>query len=346
MVIIIGAGLSGLLTAYRLKKWGVPVKILEARNRVGGRIFTARGAEGTAAEMGATWFHSQHRHLIMLLKELELSGFEQYMEGKVFFQPHENAPIAAVHLPTQAPSYRIAGGTSKLIDTLYKSLEEDVLLGQVVNKIEDIGDFISVETHEHHQAKAVVLATPPKLWAHRIQFAPPLPSALIEVAKNTHTWMEDSIKVALLYEKPFWKMKQQAGAFFSQAGAITELYDHSNAENSKYALCGFVSPHYKNISLQERKQSVIAQLQEAFGQEATDLVEYKECVWAEEPYTFYPSEPPLYPHQNSGNALFQNSLFNGKLLLSSTEVSSHFGGYMEGAVYIAHQIADKVLRQI
>jgi monoamine oxidase len=56
MVIIIGAGLSGLLTAYRLKEEGVPFKILEARDRTGGRIHTLESKNGTPLEMGATWF--------------------------------------------------------------------------------------------------------------------------------------------------------------------------------------------------------------------------------------------------------------------------------------------------
>ncbi|MCJ7758751.1 MAG: FAD-dependent oxidoreductase, partial [Gillisia sp.] len=70
MIIIIGAGLSGLLTAYRLKKEGIPFKILEARNRIGGRINTVYGTDNTPVEMGATWFGSEHKHLRALLEEL------------------------------------------------------------------------------------------------------------------------------------------------------------------------------------------------------------------------------------------------------------------------------------
>lgn len=41
-VIVIGAGLSGLTTAYRLRKLGYPVEVYEARNRPGGRVHTVR----------------------------------------------------------------------------------------------------------------------------------------------------------------------------------------------------------------------------------------------------------------------------------------------------------------
>ncbi len=40
-VVVIGAGLSGLIVAYRLLQKGVDVHVYEARQRVGGRILTA-----------------------------------------------------------------------------------------------------------------------------------------------------------------------------------------------------------------------------------------------------------------------------------------------------------------
>ncbi len=86
MILIIGAGLSGLLTGYYLKKAGIPFKIIEARNRIGGRINTVYGKDNTPMEMGATWFTTQHSHLISLLKELEIGYFEQYSDSTVFYQ--------------------------------------------------------------------------------------------------------------------------------------------------------------------------------------------------------------------------------------------------------------------
>ena len=84
MILIIGAGLSGLLTAYRLKSAGIPFKILEARSRIGGRINTIKNDSGASVEMGATWFNDAHQSLIDLLKEFDLNYFEQFMDGSVF----------------------------------------------------------------------------------------------------------------------------------------------------------------------------------------------------------------------------------------------------------------------
>ncbi len=63
-VIIVGAGMAGLVAAHELKKMGLTVKILEARQSVGGRIRTIREpyfSEGLYAEAGAMRIPESHR---------------------------------------------------------------------------------------------------------------------------------------------------------------------------------------------------------------------------------------------------------------------------------------------
>ena len=84
------------------------------------------------------------------------------------------------------------------------------------------------------------------------------------------------------------------------------------------------------------------QLRGTFGEDATKFMEYNECIWREEPNNYTSSETPLQPHQNNGNPIFSTNQFDDRLLFSSTEVSPHFGGYMEGAVSIADTVAKKL----
>ena len=344
MTTIVGAGLSGLLTAFRLKAAGIPFRVLEARARVGGRIHTVWSQDGAPLEMGATWFSDQHMHLKALLDELEIDCFEQYMEGTAFFQPFSTSPAEAIQMPSQPPSYRISGGTSHLINTLYQKLDEsEVLLNQTVREIRFDGHTVQVIAQEVFESSRVVLSLPPKLWAKNILFEPPLPSNLVDTARQTQTWMEDSIKVALTYKEPFWQQENLSGTLFSNAGPISELYDHSNHERSKYALGGFVNASFQQLGIAERRMSVMQQLKNVFGAKAAAFVDYEECVWSREESTFAASDVALYPHQNNGNPIFREAYCNEKLLVSSAESALALPGYMDGAVSAANARAQKII---
>ncbi len=57
-VIVIGAGAAGLGAARRLAAAGIAVHVVEARNRVGGRAWTAHAPSGLPIELGCAWLHS------------------------------------------------------------------------------------------------------------------------------------------------------------------------------------------------------------------------------------------------------------------------------------------------
>jgi monoamine oxidase len=57
-VVVIGAGISGLAAACKLAGSGLSVTVLEARNRIGGRIFTQPDSTSVSAiELGAEFIH-------------------------------------------------------------------------------------------------------------------------------------------------------------------------------------------------------------------------------------------------------------------------------------------------
>jgi monoamine oxidase len=59
-IIVVGAGMAGLVAAQSLRAFGFPVTVLEARNRVGGRLYTETNATGTKLDLGASWIHGHH----------------------------------------------------------------------------------------------------------------------------------------------------------------------------------------------------------------------------------------------------------------------------------------------
>ena len=66
-VIVIGAGAAGLAAARRLAAAGVTVRIVEARNRVGGRAWTVRSPSGLPMELGCAWLHSANENELSTL---------------------------------------------------------------------------------------------------------------------------------------------------------------------------------------------------------------------------------------------------------------------------------------
>ena len=73
-VLVIGGGVAGLTTAYRLKQAGVAVRVLEAQERTGGRMLSLRGhfPEGLVAELGGELIDTDHTSLRALAGELGL----------------------------------------------------------------------------------------------------------------------------------------------------------------------------------------------------------------------------------------------------------------------------------
>lgn len=86
----------------------------------------------------------------------------------------------------------------------------------------------------------------------------------------------------------------------------------------------------------------MSQFKSLFGKEAEEYIDYVECIWSQEENTFEVSDWDLFPHQNNGNAIFRKSIFEKKLLISSSESALDYPGYMDGAVYSANLTAQKI----
>ena len=91
-VVVVGAGPSGLTAARELKKAGLTVAVLEARDRVGGRTWTDT-VDGAMLEIGGQWVSPDQTALLELLAELNLETYPRYRDGESIYIGADGAPV-------------------------------------------------------------------------------------------------------------------------------------------------------------------------------------------------------------------------------------------------------------
>jgi monoamine oxidase len=80
-VCVVGAGYAGLTAARRLSEGAKSVVVLEARDRVGGRIWTQHLSDGSAVDRGGAWLAPKHDAIFGLAREVGVSTYKTWVKG-------------------------------------------------------------------------------------------------------------------------------------------------------------------------------------------------------------------------------------------------------------------------
>jgi monoamine oxidase len=78
---VVGAGFAGLAAARRLRNRGKSVALVEARDRVGGRVWNRTAADGSVVSVGGTWLGKRQDRMFELCREFGLQVYPQYDRG-------------------------------------------------------------------------------------------------------------------------------------------------------------------------------------------------------------------------------------------------------------------------
>src|SRR5579859_5654614 len=81
-VLVVGAGLAGLTAARDLAAAGRSVLVLEARDRVGGRVVSREIGDGKIVEMGGQWAGPTQDRLLALAGDVGVGTFPTYDTGR------------------------------------------------------------------------------------------------------------------------------------------------------------------------------------------------------------------------------------------------------------------------
>jgi len=95
-VVVVGAGLSGLICCRELQRQGLRVRLLEARERWGGRMHGHTAGSGLRVDLGGQWVGASHHRLISLLEEQGLRRYPTPYDGEGVFHWNGRAHRAGI----------------------------------------------------------------------------------------------------------------------------------------------------------------------------------------------------------------------------------------------------------
>lgn len=230
-ICVVGAGISGLVAANQLKRNGYDVVILEARDRIGGRIWTDRSL-GVPLDLGASWIHGADGNpLTQVSSALGIATIETDDEfiargrhGQIMHdadQPdwldevlsiHHNAGAALSEINQRV--YRTAddyegaelifpSGYDQITETISRNL--DIRLNVEVSLINQTSTGIQIMGKDGHASDFdAVLVTVPLgvLQQGKIAFTPPLSGK--KTAAITKLGMGVLDKLYLQFSEVFW----------------------------------------------------------------------------------------------------------------------------------------------
>ncbi|QDT11786.1 Putrescine oxidase [Planctomycetes bacterium K23_9] len=336
-VTVIGAGLSGLAAAWQLHRLGVDVCLLEARDRVGGRVVGY--AVGDARfDCGPSWIWNGQSYVAGLLDEFGLTTYQQVCEGDLLHQMADGSIRRDSVLKPMADALRVEGGISAICDALRSELPEQCIhCNHVVQSLQSTSAGVSTHCSNGHSffSSHVALALPLRLAA-QIQFTPPFEANSVQKMKSTPTWMAGQAKVFAFYDRPFWRQQNLSGDVFSRRGPLAEIHDATTHQQAPFALMGFVGLDAEKRQAMTREKLIAAvklQLVELFGDDAAHPTNMHLMDWSCEPYTATvddqraPDHHPQFGVQIPTTPPWGESI---DFIVSETALEN--GGLVEGAV--------------
>ena len=125
-VLIIGAGAAGLTAANDLRKAGLSVAVLEARDRVGGRLWTDV-IDGAMLEIGGQWVSPDQQALIDTIDELGLETYSRYREGdSVYVGPDgKTSRFTGEMFPVSAATEKAIAEITERLDAMVAEIDPD-----------------------------------------------------------------------------------------------------------------------------------------------------------------------------------------------------------------------------
>ena len=222
-VIIVGAGISGLVAGYDLTVAGYDVTILEARDRIGGRVLTIRSpfsnehyVEGGAARIkpshDLTIAYANHFNLTLDPFYATNGDYVDFSNGSRTIIDNTTYLNTSYGSTLRKNYLKIRGGSDQLTNAFANSseLSNKIYLNSAVTSIAQNSDNVIVNTGGNQFQADKVLCTVPLTVLNKINFTPPL-SSNKQTAMNGGFRYAPATRIYIQFKNRFWENESLNG---------------------------------------------------------------------------------------------------------------------------------------
>jgi monoamine oxidase len=246
-----------------------------------------------------------------------------------------------------AQEQRFIGGSQQIAHELHKRLGRRVVLRSPVSKIVQGKSGVKIYSSRLIvKAKRVIVAIPPVL-AGRIDFSPDLP--MDRQALMNRVPQGTLLKVAAVYDRPFWRDKGLTGQALSLNGPCNATFDDSPPDGSPGVVFAFIGGDdaraFRKQPVAARKASVLANFVSFFGPEAANAKDYFETDWPGERFS---RGGPVGFYGTGTLTAYGPAIRKPvrRVHWAGTETSTYWNGYMDGAVRSGERAAREVIEAL
>ncbi len=242
-----------------------------------------------------------------------------------------------------AQQSRFVGGSQRIALLVAKHLGARVVLGSPVRRIAQSAGGVTITADRLVvKARRAIVAVPPAL-AGRIDYAPAMGAD--RVALTSKVPQGSLVKVAAVYERPFWRDAGLNGSALGD-GLIGVTFDDSPPGGRPGIIFGFVggasARRYRGLSRGARRMQVLGELATFFGAQAKKPTMLFDTDWGADPWSRGCPVAVYRPGILSAHGSALRAPV-GAIHWAGTETSDYWNGYMDGAVRSGERAAAEVL---